>query len=279
MTKAINRTKPICAAALSLALAIGCALTSYAADNYINLYGFVFTVNSSSEAVICDYDDRESDVVIPRSLLGRPVVQIADYAFCDDSVITAISFENADSLKRIGDNAFCGCGGLTSVKLPDDVELGFGAFQRCERIRSAELGNTITVIPEQCFFRCTSLVKAYLPDTVTEIEARAFEGCDNLVIYTPSYGYAYQYAMENNISVVPTDLECVLGDANGDGKININDVTEIQRHVAKLLKLKGVCIKAAEVNGDGKLDISDATVLQMYIAQYKLPFPIGEVIK
>lgn len=276
MNKTIKIIKSIGAAVMSLVLISMCVLTAFAADSYVTLYGFVFEDNSSGEAVICDYDDRESYVVIPESLLDKPVTKIADYAFYSDTVITNINFEKAVSLHQIGDNAFSKCSGLSSVTIPDNVALGFGAFQRCEGLKSAFMGNTITVIPEQCFYFCPSLEKVYLPDTVTVIEPRAFDGCDNLVIYTPKNSYTYHYAIENDIPVIPTDIEWLLGDSNGDGYVNINDVTIIQRYLAELETLDNKY--ASDANRDGLIDISDATVIQMYLAEYIVLYPVGEMI-
>ena len=271
--------RKIFAAAISLALVFAFGLTAYAADSYVTLYGFVFEVNSSGEAVIYDYDDREADVEIPETLLYRPVAEIADYAFYNDNVITGISFEKAVSLRRIGDNAFSRCNGLMSVKIPDEVGLGFGAFQRCEGLESADLGNTITVIPEQCFYCCPSLKNAYLPDTVTEIEPRAFDGCSELVIYTPSYGFAYRYAVENNIPVVPTDLECMLGDSNGDGYVTVSDATVIQRDIAGIETISGIARKASDVDRNRVIDIRDAAAIQKHVALIDTGYEIGNIIK
>ena len=60
----------------------------------------------------------------------------------------------------------------------------------------------------------------------------------------------------------------MIGDANLDGKINIRDVTAIQRHIAEIEILTSVCLVNADTNGDGTVDISDATHLQMYLAEY-----------
>ena len=69
-----------------------------------------------------------------------------------------------------------------------------------------------------------------------------------------------------------------LGDTDGDGHVNINDVTQIQRHLAELETLEGIYLYAADANCDGDLDISDATAIQMFIAKYKVPYPIGDLI-
>ena len=70
----------------------------------------------------------------------------------------------------------------------------------------------------------------------------------------------------------------IRGDANGDGHVDINDVTAIQRHLAELEHLSSNRIKAADVTGEG-LDISDATAIQMYLAEYENTYKIGETVK
>ena len=71
----------------------------------------------------------------------------------------------------------------------------------------------------------------------------------------------------------------MLGDVNNDGAVNINDVTDIQRNLAELEEFDEYQQLAADANQDGALDISDATAIQMYLADYKLPYPIGQILK
>ena len=49
----------------------------------------------------------------------------------------------------------------------------------------------------------------------------------------------------------------LLGDANGDGKINIIDATAIQRHVAEMTLLNDEYLEAADVDGDGEITETD----------------------
>ena len=64
------------------------------------------------------------------------------------------------------------------------------------------------------------------------------------------------------------EREGILGDVNGDGYVNINDVTAIQRHLVELETLDENGFAVADTNGDGELDIADATLIQMYLAEY-----------
>ena len=59
-----------------------------------------------------------------------------------------------------------------------------------------------------------------------------------------------------------------IGDTNLDGKVNVRDVTAIQRHVAELETFNEEQLAVTDTNGDGEINISDATHLQMYLAEY-----------
>lgn len=60
----------------------------------------------------------------------------------------------------------------------------------------------------------------------------------------------------------------IIGDADGDLRITIFDVTAIQYHLAEIELLTGDALKAADTNGDGEVTIWDATYLQLYLAEY-----------
>ncbi len=60
----------------------------------------------------------------------------------------------------------------------------------------------------------------------------------------------------------------MMGDVNGDSVVNINDVTLVQRAIARARVLNALQIKLADVSGDGKISIDDATCIQKYIAKY-----------
>ena len=59
-----------------------------------------------------------------------------------------------------------------------------------------------------------------------------------------------------------------LGDTNLDGRINICDITAIQRHLAETEPFSDEQLALADTNGDGAVTIDDATHLQMYLAEY-----------
>lgn len=71
-------------------------------------------------------------------------------------------------------------------------------------------------------------------------------------------------------SVVPVvsaeEGRALLGDVNLDGKVNIRDVTLLQKYVANIVELSETQLRAIDANGDKNLNIKDATSLQKFIA-------------
>lgn len=70
----------------------------------------------------------------------------------------------------------------------------------------------------------------------------------------------------HHIGSESTDM--LIGDTNLDGRINVHDVTAIQRHIADLEKIDDEQLDVADANGDGEINISDATHLQKYLAEF-----------
>ncbi len=79
-------------------------------------------------------------------------------------------------------------------------------------------------------------------------------------------------------SSTPTEPEStyLIGDANGDGKINVKDATQIQKAAAALVTLDDMQTLAADSNGDGTVNVKDATAIQKFVAGIPVNFPIGE---
>ena len=54
------------------------------------------------------------------------------------------------------------------------------------------------------------------------------------------------------------------GDVNGDGKVDIDDLTRLRKYFAELTTVK---FPGADANGDGTVDIDDLTLLRKFIAE------------
>lgn len=69
----------------------------------------------------------------------------------------------------------------------------------------------------------------------------------------------------------------LLGDADGNGKLNVSDASTIQRVLAEqtLDDREGVILRG-DANCDGRLTIEDATLVQMWLAEFNVRYAIGE---
>ena len=112
--------------------------------------------------------------------------KIGDYAFYGCSGLTSLTLPSG--VTSIGNYAFYGCRGLTSLTLPSGVtKIGGGAFFNCSGLTSLTLPSGVTEIGEGAFASCSGLTSITLPSGVTEIGARAFSGCSGLTsiyVYT-----------------------------------------------------------------------------------------------
>jgi hypothetical protein len=83
-----------------------------------------------------------------------------------------------ESVKSIGDNAFRGCRGLTSLDIPNNVEsIGDNAFEECSNLASIHIGNGVTSIGNNAFANCSSLTSVTVHGSPTTIGSGLFDSC------------------------------------------------------------------------------------------------------
>ena len=105
--------------------------------------------------------------------------ELGDYAFRGCSGLTSLTIPS--SVTSIGSQAFRGCSGLTSLTLPSSVTSIDGyAFDGCSGLTSLTLPSSVTSIGRGAFEGCSGLTSLTLPSSVTSIGSEAFEGCSGL---------------------------------------------------------------------------------------------------
>ncbi len=165
----------------------------------------------------------------------------------------------------IGDDAFLDCKYLTEITIPNSVtSMGWDVFSGCSSLKSVTIPKSINKIDTNAFSDCTSLRSIIIPDSVNDIADGAFYGCSNLIIYGKKGSYAETYANNNHIDFTAFEI----GDVNFNNTIDIKDVTEIQKGFVGLIELSDKQLAAADANGDGRVDINDVTHLQLYLAEF-----------
>ncbi len=140
-------------------------------------------------------------VVIPSAYLGKPVTEIADGAFQNNTGIISVTI--AEGVERIGENAFSGCTSLKAVTIPNSIEqngtanIASTAFDGASDITSAtlplcaidsipqsKLENLVltagTELADGALSGCTALCSLTLPNTLQTLHVGAIEECPDL---------------------------------------------------------------------------------------------------
>lgn len=92
---------------------------------------------------------------------------------CKNSIIPA-------TVTCIGESAFEGCNGLTSITIPENItSMEQAAFNCCDGLTSITIPNSITVIPGYAFQACP-LKSIVIGKKVTTIGNFAFAGCNDI---------------------------------------------------------------------------------------------------
>jgi hypothetical protein len=180
-------------------------LTSIVVDESNTIYSSQDGVlyNKAKTMLILYPGGKSGGFTIPDS-----VTSIGDGAFSGCQGLTSVTIPN--SVTSIGDGAFANCDGLTSVVIPDSVtSIGGLAFQLCDGLTSVTIGNGVTSIDNFAFGYCTGLTSVVIPNSVTSIGVGAFAWCSELTTAyfngnAPSMGLNVFYSCSSNFTVCYT---------------------------------------------------------------------------
>ena len=139
-------------------------------------FGYIFGAS--------DHSDNER--YVPKSLKEVIITggtSIGDRAFYGCSGLTSVTIP--DSVTSIGDYAFQGCTGLTSITIPNSVtSIGNGAFNNCRGLTNITIPDSVTSIGSGAFSGCSGLTSVTIGNSVTSISENAFYGCSGLTSVT-----------------------------------------------------------------------------------------------
>jgi hypothetical protein len=200
------------------------------------------------------------------------------------------------SVSEVGVNAFSGCNSLQSVSLPSSIKsIGSFGFYQCTNLKSMTLPGKLESISTGAFMSCTGMTTLTIPASVNDIGNMAFRNCGNLakiyshivdptkvnytkpamifqgvnksicILYVPK-GKIWIYSETDPWSDFTrfSEIQAAGGDLNGDGKVNVSDVTVLINMILGIVPMNQ---SVADVNGDGKVNVSDVTaIINMILA-------------
>lgn len=141
----------------------------------------VFISHPSAQHLILNGKEIK-DLIIPNS-----VTSIGNRAFQGFSGLTSVTIPN--NVTSIGEQAFRGCSGLTSVTIPNGVtNIGVSAFQGCSSLTSITIPNSVTSIGKTAFSDCNFLVVTSMIENPLAITTNTFSDNTfyNATLYVPS---------------------------------------------------------------------------------------------
>ena len=165
------------------------------------------------------------------------VTRIGDYAFSGCRGLTSINIPS--SVTSIGNSAFYNCSALTSINIPNSVtSIGSSAFYNCDALTSINIPSSVTSIGNSAFYNCSALTSINIPNSVTSIGSSAFYNCDaltsiNIPNSVTSIGDGAFYDCDGLTTIdIPNSVTSIGSDAfygcDGLTSVNIpNSVTSI----------------------------------------------------
>ena len=222
---------------------------------------------------------------------------IGGSAFSGCTSLSSVSIPS--SVTTIGDHAFYGCVCLKNLDIPIGVTtIGNWAFSNCQSIISITIPSSVTTMGNEAFRECSALTNVTIGRNVSSIGNWAFDGCDSLMTviclgrmplvkdywggeahdcfsdrcYSQAtlrvpFDYIDNYLSDehwNKFAHIEGFKYNSRGDADGDGKVTIADVTTVIDYLLSG-NAGSVDMMTADSDNDGKVTIADVTTLIDYL--------------
>lgn len=144
---------------------------------------FSYEKNSDSTITVTGINAMSSymqgELEIPSEIEGCTVVKIGDGCF--KNMYDIINLKLPDTVTKIGNDAFSGCGMLTGIEFGKGlIIIGDRAFSNCPNLTVLNLSDNVEKIGNNAFEYCNSLREINFNRKMTHIGEYAFNGCRNL---------------------------------------------------------------------------------------------------
>ena len=160
------------------------AASSFTGETEIDGINYYIVTKAKIAEVRTKNPKYSGDIVIPSTVeyegVTCDVTSIGNYAFWGCGGLTSVIIPN--SVKTIGNYAFASCSGLTSVSIPNSVtSIGEYAFSTCRGLPSVTIPNSVTSIGKAAFFECSGLTSITIGSSVTSVGYGTFASCPELI--------------------------------------------------------------------------------------------------
>ena len=172
----------------------------------VNAYAHDIEVQNGGKTIYYNFinDNTELEVTYQGDSYGTYANEYSGDVEIPESV-TYLS--NTYPVTSIGESAFRGCTGLTSITIPQKVTtIKAGSFYDCSGLTSVTIPNSVTLLDAQAFRGCTSLTSITIPSSVTHFGGLVFGECSNLTSViveaaTPIENAEGSFANKNNATL------------------------------------------------------------------------------
>lgn len=231
------------------------------------------TLNSKITQIV-DWGIRECEnltyVYCPQTL-----AVVGKYALAHNPKIESILLKNT-SVRNFYAGAFYNNTSLKYVSLPSTTETLEGLCLSKTAVEFVNIPDGVISIGNSVFANISTLKKVYIPSSVENMGTTVFKDSKNVTVYCEKDSTAHQYCIDNNIAfqlIEKSDYPSTfLGDVDNNKAVSIKDATRMQLELADVDNIEFI-VDNCDANGDCTFNINDVTYLQKYLAKYvDLPY-------
>ena len=235
-----------------------CVITIAPADGHVFTDETTVTINGSDE-----YIDR-----ISITYYGSLAINTIDI-ICPDAPdictpVAVVSITDAETTPKAGER----CGDYLSCTIPEDApyEVTSALWYDMTNDKPLNEDDVFEEGTEYSIAFCVETKEGYCfnEDTVLMLndspELHRYSGMEDT-----KKAWIYSIPEEAKADEPPVD-DILIGDCNGDGKINTLDAVAILKHAAGMMTLEGDSFTAADINKDEKVNTVDAVFILKFAA-------------